>query len=157
MYFLLNKVVLTTWISENKSKLTHQSTSPCVWCASLRMLLYRFDVQFVVSNWVRCTQTAATDTPCLSDGCSSCPGCNGTRAARCVLLHCSQTAWTLWSWSLGSLRSAGKTHDDWQQYNTEAVPVDSRTWVTREAHLTEAFICLNMGIDTAALICGSPP
>lgn len=94
------------------------------------MLLHRFDVQSVVSNYTRCqTLSPTSETPCLSGGRSSCPGCGGTRAAGCVLLGCGQTGGTLWSQSSGCLRSAGFTHSDWQQqqHYTSAVPVNSWT------------------------------
>ena len=126
----------------------HHSCAVCLY-------LHRFDV----SNCIRCAPRPPTsETACLSGGCSSCPGCGGTRAAGCVLLGCSQTGWTLWSRSSGCLRSAGVTHSDWQQqqHYTSVAPVNSWTRATREAWLAGAFISVNMVIDTPALICWSP-
>lgn len=99
-----------------------------------------------------------SETPCLSVGCNSCPGCVGTRAARCVLLGCGQTGGTLWSQFSGCLQSAGFTHNDWQQqqHYTSAVPLNSWTRAAHEARLAGTFISASAVIDKSALICGSP-
>lgn len=125
----------------------------CVW-------LHRSDVRSVVSNRVRwIPRTPTSETPCLSGGCNSCPGCGGTRAAGCVLLCCSQTGGTLWSRSSGCLRSAGGSHiviDSKSNTTPRRRLVNSWTRATCEARLAGAFISVNMVIDTPALICGSP-
>lgn len=129
-----------------------QSTSPCVVCVGLSCFWV------VVSNCVRCvTLKPTSETPCLLGGCSSYPGCGGTRAAGCVLLGCSQTGETLWSRSSGCLRSVGFTHHDWQrqQHYALIMPVNFWTWPTCEAQLTGTFISVDMVIDMPALICES--